>query len=50
MPIVYGLPGPELFEASMRGEVALGGCCIEPGFSRNRRCHTCQYEWISEPI
>ena len=26
--IVYGMPGPELFEASERGEVILGGCCI----------------------
>lgn len=28
-PIVYGMPGAELIEASMRGEVELGGCCIE---------------------
>lgn len=26
LPIVYGLPGPDLFEAAERGEVALGGC------------------------
>ena len=28
VPIVYGLPGVELMEASDRGEVALGGCII----------------------
>ena len=28
VPIVYGLPGPELMEAAERGEVALGGCVI----------------------
>ena len=28
-PIVYGMPGPKLVEASMRGEVELGGCLIE---------------------
>lgn len=27
-PIVYGMPGPELVDASARGEVSLGGCCI----------------------
>jgi hypothetical protein len=26
IPIVYGLPSHELFEAADRGEVALGGC------------------------
>jgi hypothetical protein len=26
--IIYGLPDHELFEASERGEVALGGCVI----------------------
>lgn len=27
-PIVFGLPGPDLFEAAERGEVLLGGCCV----------------------
>ena len=26
--VVFGLPGPELFEAADRGEVVLGGCMI----------------------
>lgn len=29
LPIAYGLPAPELFEAADRGEVALGGCVVE---------------------
>ena len=29
IPIVYGLPGPELFQAAERGEVALGGCLVD---------------------
>jgi hypothetical protein len=29
--IVYGYPSHELFEASERGEVALGGCCVGHG-------------------
>lgn len=38
-PIVCGMPGLELVEASMRGEVKLGGCCIsddEPMLRRLR--------------
>jgi ribosomal protein L37AE/L43A len=29
LPIVYGRPGPELFEQAKRGEVALGGCMVD---------------------
>jgi predicted kinase len=29
IPIVYGLPGPDLVAAAERGEVALGGCMVE---------------------
>ena len=28
IPIVFGLPAFELFEAAERGEVALGGCVV----------------------
>ena len=31
IPIVYGLPGGDLWEAADRGEVSLGGCLISPG-------------------
>lgn len=40
IPIFYGMPGPELVEASMRGVVELGGCVISddaPMF----RCEHC---------
>jgi hypothetical protein len=29
VPILYGLPSPEMAEADERGEIALGGCVIE---------------------
>lgn len=35
--IVYGYPGPGLIERSMRGEVALGGCCVT-GFDPTHQC------------
>ena len=28
LPIVYGLPGPELMRDARRGRVALGGCVV----------------------
>lgn len=36
--IAYGLPDGELMEAGQRGEVALGGCMVEPGLPT----HTCR--------
>ena len=29
VPIAYGYPGPEMFEAAERGEIILGGCTID---------------------
>ena len=26
--IIYGMPGPELMDQCMNGEIILGGCCI----------------------
>lgn len=34
--IIYGEPDQELFEASERGEVILGGCCITVDEKGNR--------------
>lgn len=38
VPIVYGYPDAELFEAADRGEVALGGCVI----GENDPTHQCE--------
>lgn len=43
--IVYGMPSEELVAMSDRREVALGGCCIEIGYSMERCCTLCQHEW-----
>jgi hypothetical protein len=32
IPIVYGLPGVDLDDLSVRGEVRLGGCIIDKNF------------------
>ena len=42
--IQYGMPSYEAFEASQRGEIALGGCVINDGDPK-RRCLKCAYEW-----
>ncbi len=28
VPIRYGMPGPEMWEAAERGEIVIGGCVI----------------------
>lgn len=40
VPIVYGYPGADLWEASERGEVVLGGCMVYDG-RPTRRCPAC---------
>lgn len=43
-PIIYGLPGPEAFQAAERGEVILGGC--EP-HDASHGCRSCGAQWGS---
>jgi hypothetical protein len=46
VPIVYGLPGPDIFEAAERGEVAIGGCVIgRPDGDPHWACPACQHRW-----
>lgn len=40
-PIVYGYPGPDMFEAEERGEVVIGGCVVFDG-RPSWRCTSCQ--------
>ena len=44
VPIVYGMPGPELREQSDRGEVALGGCCVSDD-DPTHLCRACEHCW-----
>lgn len=41
IPIVYGLPGPELSEARERGDAEIGGCVITVGRDPTWRCRKC---------
>jgi len=44
IPIVYGLPGPELGKKSNKGKVILGGCMVWEGHPQSH-CNDCGYEW-----
>ena len=45
VPIVYGYPGPGMFEDSQRGKIALGGCVVT-GFDATHRCEQGhQWRW-----
>ena len=49
LKILYGMPTYEAFEASERGELALGGCCVLPN-SPTRRCKQCGNDFGSNDI
>jgi hypothetical protein len=42
--IVYGMPSEELAKQAELGEVALGGCVMEPN-QPYYRCVSCGFEW-----
>ncbi len=44
LEILYGYPHVGLADAYARGEIALGGCCIDRD-SPDRRCMSCGHEW-----
>lgn len=44
LPILYGLPGPEMMKEAEAGRIALGGCCIDPDYP-TARCQKCSHEW-----
>lgn len=51
VPVVWGDPGPELFELAEQGEVALGGCCLPgPGDDQElKACTRCGWRLLVEP-
>ncbi len=47
VPMVFGLPGPELAEEAQRGEVELGGCSIT-GDDPEWACRECGHRWRAD--
>jgi len=44
VPIVYGMPGPELMEKNHEGKIHIGGCAIKLD-SFDRHCNDCENQW-----
>ena len=44
LPIVYGMPGPEMLKKAERGEIYLGGCLITPD-NPKYYCDACDKEF-----
>ncbi|MBS3067285.1 hypothetical protein J4450_01165 [Candidatus Micrarchaeota archaeon] len=42
--ILYGKPAATAMESAKRGEIVLGGCCIEKN-APHRHCKNCKNEW-----
>lgn len=46
IPIAYGYPGPEMMEEMERGEIILGGCCIEQ-HQPTHECKPCSTRFVA---
>lgn len=44
VPLAFGFPSPDMFEAAERGEISLGGCCLPEGLRPHWRCEACHVE------
>lgn len=44
MPILFGFPTDEAFEAAQQGEIALGGCVVS-GDDPRWECSSCGTRW-----
>jgi len=42
--IAFGYPGPEMIEEADRGDIVLGGCCVEED-DPEWHCKDCAHEW-----
>jgi hypothetical protein len=49
IPVCYGMPSRGMMEASMRGEIALGGCCITDR-DPDVECPACERRFFSEDL
>lgn len=45
VPIMYGVPTPEMVERSAKGEIKLGGYAVGPDMP-DWSCKDCGYTWL----
>jgi hypothetical protein len=50
VPIVYGLPGPELWDQEDAGRVVLGGCVLEAENPDWACMGPIQHRWVEEEV
>jgi hypothetical protein len=43
--IHYGFVTTDMMAMQLRGEIAVGGCCIIAGESPDKHCTNCGHEW-----
>ena len=48
IPIMYGMPGPEMQKKYYEGKIKLGGCSIEEHDMTDRYCNDCEHEWFKD--
>jgi hypothetical protein len=50
VPVLYGYPGPEMADASERGDIRLGGCMVWSE-APDYECRACgaALPWVREP-
>ena len=44
VPILYGMPGIEMRDQEILGEIYLGGCAIQID-APDRHCKQCEHQW-----
>ena len=50
LPLVIGMPGPDLAEAAGRGEVILGGCVMDDGSIPTWQCRDCEHAYCPQVL
>ena len=48
VPVVYGMPAPELYEQAERKEVVLGGCLINMDGDPQWACIECEQQFLKK--
>jgi hypothetical protein len=45
LPVVFGMPTPELVDEARAGEFVLGGCCVPDDHLPQWECNRCETRW-----
>ena len=48
IPIMYGMPDPEMQKKYDEGKIKLGGCSIDLDNMPDRYCNECEHKWFKD--